>query len=320
MPFIRQIKVSPNTADTKRAGSGHEGARVWRARVCGPGPASRARPLPRGGSPPAPAPALGGSVLHARWLQTRGPASAGRLYAYHPQGPGRVVVLQRHLQPVVLRSIFVHFAAGLIHLLPGGRGHRFLGVVPRGVVLIFLLVLVVPLPGLLPVCRDGPRVSPAGARQEPGSLRTARRLRGAFPAPRAQPRASGRGRPPREAPHPARSRRRQGSPGPGVRRGRGVRARATAHRGRPGPSCPWRRRRHCGPLARPPEDFRLTPGALPAASPEVPPQGAGGRWRSERGGGGATVRVRRAGRAPGPPSGPAAGVCGAPAVIDRAPL
>lgn len=73
--------------------------------------------------------------------------------AYHPEGPGGVVVLQRHLQPVVLGSILIHFGAGLIHLLPGRRGNRFLRVVPRGVVFIVFLILVVPLLGLLLLCR-----------------------------------------------------------------------------------------------------------------------------------------------------------------------
>lgn len=72
-----------------------------------------------------------------------------------------MVVLQRHLQSVVLGSIFIHFGAGLIHLLPGRRGDRFLGVVPRDVVFIFFLIFVVPLLGFLLICRYGHRSEPS---------------------------------------------------------------------------------------------------------------------------------------------------------------
>lgn len=72
-----------------------------------------------------------------------------------------MVVLQRHLQSVVLGSIFIHLGARLIHLLPGRRGDRFLRVVPRDVVFIFFLILVVPLLGFLLICRYGHRSEPS---------------------------------------------------------------------------------------------------------------------------------------------------------------
>lgn len=107
-----------------------------------------------------------------------------------------MVVLQRHLRPVVLGSILVQLRAGLLHLLPRSRGHRLPRVVSRGVVFIFLLVLVVPPLGLLlvygttrsePDHRDPGRRS--GARPRTPSrapqpcLRTPRRAR-PTPAPR----------------------------------------------------------------------------------------------------------------------------------------
>lgn len=72
-----------------------------------------------------------------------------------------MVALQRHLQPVVLGSIFIHFGARLIHLLPGRRRDRFLRVVPRDVVIIIIFILVVPLLGLLLICRYGHRSEPS---------------------------------------------------------------------------------------------------------------------------------------------------------------
>ena len=147
---------------------------------------------------------------------TLGPGP-GRGRAYHPEGPGGVVALQRHLQPVVLGPILIHFGAGLVHLLPGRRGNRFLRVVPRGVVFIVFLILVVPLLGLLLLCRYGhghrrePRRSPgfpphrlAAGRGNLAAAGLPQRQ-----APRAQSHCAPRASSPSNAAHPARG---QGCP------------------------------------------------------------------------------------------------------------
>lgn len=112
--------------------------------------------------------------------------------AYHPEGPGGVVVLQRHLQPVVLGSVLVQSGAGLVHLLPCRGGNRLLGVVARGVIFLFFLILVVPLPGLLLICRDahGSEQGQSPRFREPGHSHVPS-LRPTRPKGRGSPRARG---------------------------------------------------------------------------------------------------------------------------------
>lgn len=81
--------------------------------------------------------------------------------AHHPEGPGSVVVLQWHLQPVVLGSILIHFGARLIHLFPRRRRHCFLRLVPRNVVFLFFFFLIVSLLGFLFICISNTDLSPS---------------------------------------------------------------------------------------------------------------------------------------------------------------